>query len=132
MRQLGAAQTEALLEVVRDAVEHPPADDPAPPPAEVPRDLRPAVTLVSAWVGQLANDVDLDPSLLGTRADIDALLRGDETSRLATGWRAALVGETVKRLVAGEIALAFDAGHGLVVEPRQQAESRGNEPSGLA
>lgn len=132
VRQLGATQTEALLEVVRDAVEHPPVDEPSPPPAEVPRDLRPAVTLVSAWVGQLANDEDLDASLLGTRADIDALLRGDETSRLATGWRAELVGETVKRLVAGEIALAFDAGHGLVVEPRRKAESSGNEPSGLA
>jgi ribonuclease D len=132
VRQLGAAQTEALLEVVREAVANPPVDEPSPPPADVPRDLRPAVTLVSAWVGQLANDEDLDPSLLGTRADIDALLRGDESSRLATGWRAELVGETVKRLVAGEIALAFESGRGLVVEPRTGAESSANEPSGLA
>jgi ribonuclease D len=119
VRQLGAAQADAILEVVRDAIADPPADEAVPPPSEVPRDLRPAVTLVSAFVGQLANDFDLDPSLLGTRADIDALLRGDDTSRLATGWRADLVGETVKRLVAGEIALAFEAGRGLVVEPRQ-------------
>lgn len=132
VRQLGAAQTEALLEVVREAIADPPVDEPSPPPADVPRDLRPAVTLVSAWVGQLANDEDLDPSLLGTRADIDALLRGDESSRLATGWRAELVGETVKRLVAGEIALAFESGRGLVVEPRAGAESSANEPSGLA
>jgi ribonuclease D len=119
VRQLGAAQAEAILEVVRDAIANPPADEQAPPPTEVPRDLRPAVTLVSAFVGQLANDFELDPSLLGTRADIDALLRGDDTSRLATGWRKELVGETVQRLVAGEIALAFEAGRGLVVEPRR-------------
>ncbi len=132
VRQLGATQAEALLEVVREAVANPPTDEAAPPPTEVPRDLRPAVTLVSAFVGQLANDYDLDSSLLGTRADIDALLRGDDTSRLATGWRAELVGDTVKRLVAGEIALAFDAGRGLVVEPRRGAESSENGPSGRA
>ena len=132
VRQLGAAQAEALLEVVREAVANPPTDEAVPPPAEVPRDLRPAVTLVSAFVGQLANDYDLDSSLLGTRADIDALLRGDDTSRLATGWRAELVGDTVKRLVAGEIALAFDAGRGLVVEPRRGAESSENGPPGRA
>lgn len=132
VRQLGATQAEALLAVVRDAVANPPTDETAPPVTEVPRELRPAVTLVSAYVGQLANDFDIDASLLGTRADIDGLLRGDETSRLATGWRAELVGQTVKRLVAGEIALAFEAGRGLVVEPRQGAESSGNEPSGLS
>jgi ribonuclease D len=132
VRQLGATQTEALLEVVREALANPPVDEPTPPSTEVPRDLRPAVTLVSAWVGQLANDFDLDPSLLGTRADIDALLRGDDSSRLASGWRAELVGETVKRLVAGEITLAFENGKGLVVEPRSGAESRGNGPSGMA
>ena len=119
VRQLGAVQADAILEVVRDAIANPPADEVVAPPSDVPRDLRPAVTLVSAFVGQLANDFDIDPSLLGTRADIDALLRGDDTSRLATGWRADLVGETVKRLVAGEIALAFEAGRGLVVESRQ-------------
>jgi len=119
VRQLGAVQADAILEVVRDAIVNPPADEVVAPPSDVPRDLRPAITLVSAFVGQLANDFDIDPSLLGTRADIDALLRGDDTSRLATGWRADLVGETVKRLVAGEIALAFEAGRGLVVESRQ-------------
>jgi ribonuclease D len=118
LRQLGAGQAEVLLRVVREAIDDPPVDEAAPAVAEVPRELRPAVSLVSAWVGQLANDADIDVSLLGTRADIDALLRGDDTSRLATGWRADLVGSTVKQLVRGEVALAFDAGKGLVVEER--------------
>ena len=107
-----------LLGVVRGAIENPPEDEPVAAPAELPRDLRPAVALVSAWVGQLANDVGIDASLLGTRSDIDALLRDDDSSRLATGWRADLVGSTVKQLVAGEVALAFQAGQGLVVERR--------------
>ena len=37
-----------------------------------------------------------DPALLGTRADIEAILRGDPDARLATGWRAAEVGEPVR------------------------------------
>jgi ribonuclease D len=118
LRQLGAGQAEVLLQVVQEAVEDPPVDEATPPVAEVPREIRPAVALVSAWVGQLANDADIDVSLLGTRADIDGLLRGDDSSRLATGWRADLVGSTVKQLVRGELALAFDAGQGLVVEAR--------------
>ena len=41
---------------------------------------------------QLARDVEIDPSLLGTRNDIEALISGDMNSKLATGWRAEVVG----------------------------------------
>ncbi len=120
IRQLGNGQADTLLEVVRRAIDDPPLDDPVPPPAEVPRELRPAASIVSAWVGQLASDARIDPTLLATRADIDALLRDDDSSRLAGGWRADLVGTSVRRLVHGEVALAFEAGRGLVVEPRRE------------
>jgi hypothetical protein len=46
------------------------------------------VTLVSAWLSQHAQDIEIDPALLGTRADIEALLRGDSDARLSVGWRA--------------------------------------------
>jgi ribonuclease D len=75
---------------------------------ELERELRPAVALVSAWVSQVARDERIDTSLLATRADIIALLRGDADARLATGWRAELFGTGIKRLVAGEAALTFD------------------------
>jgi ribonuclease D len=85
---------------------------------DVDRSLRPALSLVSAWIGQVARQQRLDPSLLATRSDLVALLRGDADARLATGWRAAMLGDDVKRLVAGEAALAFDAANGLrLVEP---------------
>ncbi len=80
-------------------------------------ELRPAVTLVSAWMAQHAQDIEIDPALLGTRADIEAVLRQDPEARLAEGWRAAEVGEPVRRLVGGDATLAFDAGR-LVLEPR--------------
>jgi ribonuclease D len=79
---------------------------------------RPAVTLASAWVSQLARDADLDASLVATRADIEGLVRGDGTSRLLTGWRAEVAGRPVQDLLKGEAALAFDGDGGLVLEER--------------
>jgi ribonuclease D len=56
--------------------------------------------------------------VLATRGDLTALLNGDPDARLARGWRAELVGEPVRRMVDGEVALAFERGKGLVMEPR--------------
>ncbi len=44
-------------------------------------------------MSQLSRNLEIDTGLLGTRADIEALLRHDRTARLAQGWRADLVGE---------------------------------------
>ena len=83
-------------------------------------DLRPAVALVAAWVGQIAREMAIDPALLGTRADIEALVRGDEDARLSIGWRADLAGEPIRRLMSGEAAVAFDGDGGLVLEERSR------------
>lgn len=92
-----------------------------PPPSQaraLDRSLRPAVTLVAAWVSQLARAEDLDPALLATRADVEAFLRDDPDARLTVGWRNELLGEPIRRLVEGRAALAFEQGHGLVLERR--------------
>lgn len=119
-RQLGHGVGEQILEVVANVAIDPPKDPPVTASAELPRELRPAVTLVSAWIGQLAHELDIDPALLATRADVEALLRGDDDARLATGWRASLVGEPIRRLVAGEVALAFSPTHGIVLVERTE------------
>jgi ribonuclease D len=93
--------------------------EPEPSP-ELERELRPAVTLVSAWVSQLARDEELDTSLLATRADIEAILRADPSARLAVGWRAELVGEPIRALVSGDAALAFNGDGTLVLEQRSR------------
>lgn len=109
-----------LLGIVAEAQDRPARPNDDPPPAELDRELRPAVTLVSAWVSQLARDLEIDTVLLATRADIEALLRGDADARLSRGWRAGLVGEPIRKLVSGEAALAF-GGHGdLVLETRSR------------
>ncbi len=78
---------------------------------ELDRSLRPAVTLVSAWVSEVARQQRIDTALLATRNDLVAFLRGDADARLASGWRGAFLGEGIRRLVAGHAALTFD-GHG--------------------
>ena len=108
----------AILEAVADGLE----SDWRPPPKRATRSdaadrLRPAVGLVTSWVSQLARDRKIEPSLLATRADIEALIRGDADARLARGWRSEMVGEPLRRLVAGEAALAFDDDQ-LVLEQR--------------
>ncbi len=85
--------------------------------------LRPAVGLMASWLGQLARDHMIEPSLLATRADIEALIRGDADARLARGWRSETAGEPLLRLVAGEAALAFD-------DDRLVLEERSRRPAG--
>lgn len=91
----------------------------AEPPAvgassdDLARDLRPAVTLISAWVSQVAKSEKIDTSMLATRADLVALLSEDPDARLAHGWRSELLGEGVENLLAGTAALTFERGNGL-------------------
>jgi ribonuclease D len=85
--------------------EPPPVPDAAD---ELDRSKRPAVTLVSAWVSQVARDSRIDTALLATRADLVAIIRGDPDARLAHGWRAELVGDGISRLMSGHAGLTFD------------------------
>lgn len=107
-----------LLAAVRAGLAADPASVTLPAGDDLDRHLRPAVTLVSAWLSQLARDRKLDTALLGTRADLVALLRGDADARLAQGWRAEMVGDGIRRLIDGKAALAFDGNGNLVLEPR--------------
>jgi ribonuclease D len=117
-RFLRGGAAEQLLEAVRRGVAAP-----APPVqkanrSEVPRELRAAVGLLTAWVAHRARDLGIDASLLATRSDLEDLLRGAEDARLARGWRAELVGAQVRELLNGHAALAFDRDGGLVLEAR--------------
>ena len=117
-RNLRGSMAEELLAVVAGAQGGSPSRAPASSVPEMPTELRPAVPLVSAWVSQRARDLELETSLLATRADLEDLLRGVPGARLTTGWRAEIVGEPIRRLVEGEAALAFDREIGLRLEPR--------------
>lgn len=87
----------------------------APDGDDLDRNLRPAVTLVSAWVSEVGRQARIDTTLLATRNDLVALLRGDADARLGTGWRNELLGDGIRRLVAGHAALTFDGKGGLTL-----------------
>jgi ribonuclease D len=87
---------------------------------QVSKELRPAVSLASAWVAQLSRDEEVDAALLATRSDIVEFLSGKVGARLGRGWRGELVGIPLRRLASGGASLALD-GHGrLLLEDRAQ------------
>ncbi len=109
---------EELLAVVESAKGTKPASKASDKTPEMPSNLRPVLPLISAWANQQARTLELEASLLATRTDLEDLLRGIPDARLATGWRSEIVGEPIRRLVAGEAALAFEKGSGLVLLDR--------------
>lgn len=80
--------------------------------------LRPAVTLLSSWLTQCAKEQHLDTQMLATRSDLEDFVAGDQSGRLATGWRAELVGIPMRALLDGNAALAFEPDRGIILEPR--------------
>jgi len=111
-RHLRGGVASEILAAVADGLKHP-VDLPQPDHDELDRRLRPAVTLVSAWVSEVARNEHIDTALLATRADLVAFLRGDADARLAQGWRAEVLGDDIKQIVEGHAALAFDGRGGL-------------------
>lgn len=116
-RHLGGGASAEILAAVRAGEELPEEAVVRPDPVKVDSNLRPAVSLLSAWISQFARDHDLDPALLATRRDLEAFLSG-VPSRLDDGWRASLVSNRIRRLVDGEAAIAFDGDGRLVAESR--------------
>lgn len=98
-----------LLDAVTAGIDLPASDLRLPESDKIDRSLAPAVTVLGAWLAQRASELDLDPALLATRAELTQLLQ-DRPSRLATGWRADLVGEPLQRLLRGEAMLALRDG----------------------
>jgi ribonuclease D len=117
-RYLKNGASREILHVLETASQLPMSALHVPVPEDFDRKLRPALTLVSAWVAQLARDAKIDATLLATRADLVSLLRGDADARLGTSWRSDIVGAAVQDLVSGKAALAFGAAGSLVIEER--------------
>jgi ribonuclease D len=78
-----------------------------------------AVAVATGLVRQIAENLHFDQALLASRADITNMLCG-EPSRLDVGWRQSIAGESIRRLMAGEVATVFDAGGVLALEERSR------------
>lgn len=110
--------TELLVEVAKALDSPVQPSGPTTVTAPLDRDLRPAVALISAWISQMARDLEIDATLLATRGDLEMLLGGAPEARLATGWRAQIVGDPIRRLLDGQVAVAFAGDGELVIEER--------------
>ncbi len=106
-----------LLKIVEKGLKADPVPSLKSRKKSLPPEMRPAVTLLSAWLSQFATDQNIDPALLGSRSDIEELLRGESDSRLQVGWRHEEVGEQVDNLLQGKSSLSFENGR-LVIESR--------------
>ena len=94
--------------------------EPTSKPPKLDQALKPAVNLIVSWAAQHAAEADLDPALVATRSDIEALLRGDPECRALQGWRADIVATPVQQLLSGAAAVAFDGQGKLVLEERSR------------
>jgi ribonuclease D len=117
-RHTRGGQGQEILETIKAGQAIPESELRSPRRDDLDRELRPALALLVAWVSQLSRELAIDPALLATRSDLTAFLNGDPDARLAQGWREELVGRPARRLVDGELALAFDGKGGLTLERR--------------
>lgn len=115
-RHSKGAIADEILAAVAAGVQATPPDSPKSTD-DLDRSLRPAITLISAWVSQIARDEKIDTAMLATKADVVALLSDDPDARLASGWRAELLGQGIRDLVSGRAGLTFDPQGRLTLKP---------------
>lgn len=89
-----------------------------PPRGERPgEDLGAIVALAQAMVAQISAETGIEASMLGNRADIQALAWGRKSGRLSQGWRAEIAGHRLQELLDGRVGLAGDGKGGVRIAP---------------
>lgn len=116
-RKLSTATVGEVLAAAARGADLPP-DDLRLPPVSLPPHLQGVAGLIAAWVSQQARQLSIDPALLATRRDIEALLQNEPDLRLRQGWRAEVIGDTVDRIATGRAAVAYDGNGTLVLIDR--------------
>ena len=106
-RHLSAEYCREIMTAVRDGAKNS-VSLPSTENDDVDKFARPALTLITAWVGELARKHKIDATLLATRSDITAFLRQSPKARLREGWRATLIGDDLMRILNGEVGLSVD------------------------
>jgi ribonuclease D len=113
-RKLSPAAVGELIAAAARGADLPPEDIRLPPDG-LPPHLQGLTGLIAAWVQQHARDLSIDPALLATRRDIEALLQNEPDLRLRQGWRAELIGAAADRIATGRTAVAYNGAGALVL-----------------
>ena len=119
LRGVGGLPAAAVRELL-DAIDAGRAMEPEqlrrPPRYEDVPELDAAVSLLSAWVTELATAERIDKKLLATRDDVKDLVYG-RPCRLDHGWRAALCGKELRKVLDGKAVVRLvDGGRHLRLE----------------
>ena len=115
-RHLSSEFCKEIMTAIREGAQHT-VELPSHESDDVEKWARPALTLITAWVGELARKNKIDATFLATRSDISAFLRKSPDARLTQGWRAAVVGEDLNRILSGTVGLSVDRdGHLKLIE----------------
>lgn len=106
---------EAILRAVRDGEAIPDGDLPERPARPLGNARETLVALLGVALGEIARENDLPPSLILPRAAIERAAREMPADRAAfeaalgvAGWRLALVGEPLWRLLSGDASVAVE------------------------
>jgi ribonuclease D len=107
---LGSAEA-SLIEAVQAGKQAPPVEATREPAPEIARRAAAISGLATVLLRVRSDDAGIASELVATRSELDdfarAAARGDEGDhQLATGWRAELVGDELRRLLDGKIAVA--------------------------
>lgn len=106
-RHLSSEFCKEIMAAIRDGAQRT-VELPGQENDDVEKWARPALTLITAWIGELARKHKIDASLLATRNDISAFLKKSPEARLLHGWRAEVVGDDLKQIIAGTVGLSVD------------------------
>ena len=107
---------ETLLKLVAQALQLPKETWPQrPKAARLTLQQDAVVDLMMAMVRSRGAEHDVSPALLGNRKSLEQLLAGGDTdSPLLKGWRAVLVGNDLRTLLAGDLSLRVADGRVLI------------------
>jgi ribonuclease D len=117
-RHLAAGAVDELLAAVVRGLELDASDLRLPLARDLDQPNRAVTVLATAYVAQRAVDLELDPAVLATRADMVEFMQDPPQGRLAGGWRNDLVGEGLRLLAKGNASLSFDGRGSLALEER--------------
>jgi ribonuclease D len=110
---------DTLLKLIAAAKELPKEQWPKPKEGKrLPPDQEPLVDVMMALLRERCRRQNISPGAVAGRRELEQVLMGKTDVPLLHGWRAAIAGEALQQLLAGELALLIDNGR-LDVVPRE-------------
>ncbi len=103
----GEKYYKTILSEVASAVEEPLPSSPLEKTEKAISVDSALVDLITALVQLRADQNEINANVLASRKAIEQYLRGDNNSPILNGWRANIIGEDIKNMIEGKIALSI-------------------------